>query len=931
MSTIGRFTWKRAAKSAVMGALGALLNLMPAPFSSDALFAYGFAMPVLAGLVYGWRAALLASALAVLPTLQSPEHWLTAALFTVQAVVIGHCCYRRTIDRPLMISLMFWLVAGLPLLAMQMSLAGGDIGIVQIGALLTTFMNAVAVCMIGHFLFIGFCILRPNDKMPAFNMGYLFNYFFSGLFFFATLSVTFLYIGFFQSGQRVEIDDYLSQRSEVVLNQLEGYLQNHISALIIARNALQDTPDKAEQRLVDVASQYPTYLTFLTTDEEGMIQAAYPPNLYAKVQQLGQLNVSYRDYYKVPKQTGQTYLSAAFQGRGFGNDPIVAISAPVLDRNNQFAGIIEGSLNLASFESYDITEANQDVSMIVADHRDNVVYASASMGLKSLDSMPCVGPDCKQASPLNDNWLVSVDQSAEYGWRVYKFYPKSLFDREVSSYIVGAILILLVLTAVAVLASFLVAKAFSQPLNALVRNFANFDPANPRFDRIEHNSSMYLREINALDEGFSQLRQRLVQVFRQLNTAHREQAKLNRELSDLNTSLEARVEEKTHSLEQALDAAHEASEAKSRFLANMSHEIRTPMNGIIGACQTLQDNALDNKSRRRVDIIYHSAQHLMDILNNILDWSKIEAGKMTIERTSFNPIELLQQCAELARPAAERKLIALEVVLDKSLPPALKGDQTKLKQILNNLLNNAVKFTPSGFVKISARYRQGVLQVSVQDTGIGIDKTQQKQVFEEFAQADLSTTRHFGGTGLGLAITNGIVQLLGGDLSLESELGEGTSVTLKLPLEICTEVIPQQERAQLSLPKGLKVLMAEDNDINAEVLMALLEDQDIRLIRVENGEQAVNACRQHNFDLVLMDCQMPVLDGFGATEQIRQLDGMKKFVPIIALTANAYAEDRKRCLLSGMNDHLPKPVNRHALLQSMLDNLSATVNLTESA
>lgn len=908
----------------ILSLLGAAINLLPAPFNSDALFAYGFAASTFVAMRYGLRLALLSSLIVAFPLLLfSLNPFVILLIF--QNLLIAYTCYRQSSSRLVSATILYWLFVALPVFGMQLVWFGESAGIVEAGVFLTNFINALASSLIGHFAFIAVSILWPSDDQPPIKMGFLFRYFFTGLFFYAITTVTFVYIGFFQREQNAELHSYLEQRSSVIAQQVDEFIQNHARALAITNSAIQDAPEAADKRLADLADSYPGFLTFLRTDERGFISHAYPQRLLQLVTASAQTDVSYRSYFTEPQRTGESYVSSAFQGRGFGDDPIVALSSPYFV-DGVFAGVTEGSLDLSSFSHYDRREIHPLVALIITDEKGSVVYASKVLDakpLQSVNSVLCVADQCDPFKPQQD-WLLSKVQSPEYGWQVTKLFPEKTFDKQVSRYIVIAIALLLFLTMLANVASRLVAVAFSKPLNALIRNFNKFDPVNPSFESIEFKSRQYLQEIAELDKGFDELRMRLVQLFGQLNLANSKQEKFNHELTKLNSSLEHRVSEKTSSLEVALKQANQASEAKSRFLANMSHEIRTPMNGILGACQNLRRVDMDEKSRRKLDVIQQSAKALMDILNGILDWSKIESGKMTLDSVVFDLPKQLTNCVELHRFSAEQKNIELTFSHAEDMPEYVKGDCTKLNQILNNLCSNAIKFTEIGFVRVSARYHRGNLIVEVKDSGVGIKNDQLKQVFEEFAQADVSTTRNFGGTGLGLAISQGLATLMGGKLSLESEVGIGTTVTLKLPLrlakkpEVTTHSIPR-------LPENVKILLAEDNDINAEILHDMIKttQADIKMVRVADGKQALAAVQQHRFDLVLMDCQMPVMDGLDATRAIRELPGELGQIPIIALTANAYSEDRQLCLDAGMNDHIAKPVNRETLFTVIKQCLSA--------
>lgn len=899
----------------ILSVIGALINLLPAPFNSEAVFAYGFSTCIFIALRYGWRYSTPASLIVSIPLLLQPLSPFPFLLI-LHTLFIAYCCYKQSNSRLVTATLSFWLLIAMPVYGMQLVWLGQPIGFVEIGVFLTNFINALASCLFGHFVFIGISILWPAPDQTPIKMGFLFRYFFTGLFFFAITIVTFVYIGFSQREQVEELNAYLQQRSEVVAAQVDAFLRSHSNALDITSKAIQDTPSTADQRLAGIANAYPGYLTFLITDDKGYITHAYPPELLSLVIENDDLDVSFRSYFTAPKLSGELYVSSAFKGKGFGSDPIVAISSPILS-NNLFAGVMEGSLDLSSFASYDDQEINQKVAVVITDPNDVVVFASPVLGIEPLEKLQdtsCQSYECNSQLGNIADWIYSKVESDQYNWKITKLYPRQEFASQVSEYVVIAILFLILLTLIANFASMLVAIAFSKPLNALIKNFGKFDPSNPTFENIQFNSKQYLEEIAKLDAGFDQLRLRLVQLFGQLNHANNKQEKLNTELTQLNSSLEERVTEKTSSLEIALKQANQASEAKTRFLANMSHEIRTPMNGILGSCQNLQDADLDDRSRRRLDVIQQSAKALMDILNGILDWSKIESGKMTVEASVFDLPEQLTNCVELHRYSAQEKGIKLSINMAEDMPDFVSGDSTKLNQILNNLLSNAIKFTEQGFVEVDARYHRGYLLLSVKDSGIGIEHEHKSQVFEEFAQADLSTTRNYGGTGLGLAISQGLANLMGGQLGLDSEVGVGTTLSLKLPLRLARKPTAEQKQA-VTLPQNLKILLAEDNDINAEILLDMLRssDRNVRCIRVADGQQALDAVQRHKFDLLLMDCQMPVMDGFDATRAIRLLPDNKGVLPIIALTANAYSEDRQRCLDAGMNEHIAKPVNKETL------------------
>ena len=384
--------------------------------------------------------------------------------------------------------------------------------------------------------------------------------------------------------------------------------------------------------------------------------------------------------------------------------------------------------------------------------------------------------------------------------------------------------------------------------------------------------------------------------------------------------------------ESAQRQAHKLAQAKSEFLAKMSHEIRTPLNGVIATADLMAATQLNDEQHELLDTLRLSAKTLLGIINDILDFSKIEAGRMVLETLPFTPTVLVEEVVSIMAPAAHSKGLTVRTELSSSLPHSVAGDPLRLRQILLNFVGNAIKFTACGEVVIRAmRLKKGEgqsawLRFEVQDTGVGIPPEKQAGIFDAFTQADSSVTRQYGGTGLGLAICKRLVELMGGQIGVYSQPGQGSCFWFEVPLPVIQENAPEETTAQPSGSAlnsheldGVRVLLVEDNPVNQKVAIRMLQKLGCVVELAENGQQALEKLERASYDIVLMDMQMPVMDGLTATRLLRQREQQTgHHQVVIALTANAMQTDRELCLEAGMDDYLSKPLTLDALQVMLL-------------
>ncbi len=728
-----------------------------------------------------------------------------------------------------------------------------------------------------------------------------------------------------ESAENTQMRRRLDELSQQCVREIDDYIALHRAGITLAAAAFEDgiaaDARKTQEVLARHSQIYSGILTMLYADEAGRIRAAHPmfDRDGKRITALG-IAVTDRDYFQTPKETGKPYVSEVFQGKGFGNDPIIAVSAPLRDGQGRFAGVLEGSLNLEQFLDWaEDLERREGVLSLLLDRHANTIFASPSLGLPFLG---LVGK--AKLEELRDG-RIHLSGSAHVesrNWQLILLRPTgqvldaiAIRYRQTSLWTLTAILLAMILVHLA-------AHFVHGPLEWVIEKMRAMPMDAPQPVQIQLPRGAP-REIEGLAQNLEIMSAGLAESYRGVRESLDERMRLNEEL----TRLFGELKQKASDLAQAKLRAEEANRAKTAFLTNISHEIRTPMNGLMGMLAILQDGALNDDQHRRVQMAQESASSLLALMNDMLTFSPGEGGGTEVERVEFVPGTLVEGIFNTYHHRAADRGVQMSLYID---PPARElhlGDPTRISQVLTQMVNNSIKFTQRGSIRVAVVRKEhrtdgADFRFEVSDTGIGVPEQVQGHIFEPFTQADASLTRKHGGTGIGLAVCKKIVTALGGSIGLRSTENIGSVFWFQIPLSRSrkNDAAPEDTQTAPSAPavsRKPRVLIVEDNAVNQKVASRLVERGGFDYAIADNGIAALEQLERSSFDAVLMDCQMPQMDGYQATAAIRRKEKGGAHIPIIAMTAHAMEGDRERCLEAGMDDYLTKPVNRQELISAL--------------
>jgi two-component system, sensor histidine kinase len=897
----------------------AALNLIPIVLLGDSRVLLGpfLTMPLVLALPRPW--ALVAAVVPAAVTVVTLNHPFLVILGAAEALWLAQARADRP-GRVFLRAVLFWVVVGAPIgIWLYYGIAGLPAEIVAIW-LCSRAINQIAAVLVGYSLLHHsplYAWTQPARASRSALRAYVFNY----VVVLAAVPLALTGLGFsavLNWESHEENAEQLGSISDRVSHELNVFLKLHQAAIQAIANIAQRDPEGVNLFLVEQHRAHPDFITMLMADRGGRIVATAPAEALTR---LYGNDVSDRAYFNGARDSLEPQISGVFRGRGFGNDLLIGVSVPVLTPGGEFDGIVQGSVEIGRFARIATSSARSvDVEFILFDRSGNVVYSSDNVPLRPLDSVLGLPIQALQNEPTGRS---GITYDGKTGSRFRRFRAYATTDPETGITVVvqrpllaplsnaGWIYGLLsVIFAGVVATAAVVARLARRRLSDPLEHFAG--------SAAEQATNQQLAPITppaAPDE----LPQEVALVFVSFNRLVERLQQTLEELRRSNAELDQRVALRTRELEEARRTAESASASKTRFLAMTSHEIRTPLNAIIGFADSLVESVRDPFVADRLRTIRSSGVLLLGVVNDLLDLSSVEAGRIELRPAPCDVDLLCRDLGKLFAHPAEQKGLRLSLDLDAAEPRYVVADSQRLQQVLTNLLANAVKFTIAGRVSLRVEKQpvdagQVRLTFSVTDTGPGIPAERQARMFEEFYRVE--ELRDTPGTGLGLNISRRLVELMGGTIQFESVVGVGTRFWFSITVEPVSSVPTPAAPPVASKTEELRILVVDDHPANQEVMRALLEDRCAHLEVVGSAQEALALLAAQSFDVALIDLEMPGFDGFQLVQRIRQgLTTEVQHCRLIAVSAHAQSQMRDRCRAAGFDDYLEKPIERRLLWQ----------------
>jgi len=937
------------------GCAGFALNHFELPVFGGTALIFGGALSLVTAAALGPYLGGLAAAIAFSQTWLEWQHPAGFVCYTLEAIAVGWLVGRLRINS-LKATALYWLFLGCPLLLIFLHWLK-EIPFPANWAVLVKYplngmlMAALTLPISNSRQFRKWLGLAPPDDSGTALQHVLFRRF--GIIAALPLIVLILLMGqTFDRTLLTNAETSLQNDAQDLASQVDQYLAEHQRVLVTVAQQLKFDGTNREQvtaHLEVLLRQYPGFITLLAADHHGAIIAAAPAtDGQGRAIATQGLNVSDRDYFKMPMANHRPFVSNVFRGRGFGNDLIAAISVPVFHPDGSVHLVLEGSLRLKAIIDELATDNRlHRRSLLAVDRANNVVLTAGNVHLPQLSSLnhqPLQLAGLRDGSIFRFDWRQSADSRPERhlavsrhiascGWRITMLEPIWNTQRTVAEFYAATFFWGMLAIGLALGLARSTAGDITHSLRQIARTTQSLVSQDPA--PLVQPDLFPSREFAVIGTDLHSAASALSKSNRQLAGAISDRDQSHQQLRQVLMNLDEKVRERTVQLEEARQAAEAANNAKSEFLASMSHELRTPLNVILGMSEILREQHQGPLVERQLECVVaveESGRHLLVLINDILDLSKIEAGMLQLELQETSVRDVCEASVRLVRQAALKKSIRLGITYGQSTA-SLTADSRRLKQILVNLLSNAVKFTgENGCVTLEVTQASAPDRIvfAVQDNGIGIDPVHQAKLFQPFQQIDSALNRKYAGTGLGLALVRRMTEMHGGEVTVLSDPGKGARFTVTLPLNLTADR-PSPPLPAAVLPRGgipapvirgaPLILIAEDNPINVQVFTEHLSRSNCRFCFATNGHEAIARIHADGPDLVLMDVQMPEMDGLEAIRRLRA-DPATARLPIIAVTALARPEDRLRCLEAGASSYVSKPINIRDLTGQIVELLA---------